>query len=150
VLATADYPDSYLITVSDPNAREGGLLLSRESSSARRRSRARPAATPSDDKQQPLRARRRGVLLLKVRYPRHDDQTTQAHCHSLVVNACVLSTTGYLQDAIDALRADGQPVSDDAISHLSPGHYEPINPYGTLNFDVADVAKRPRRPLRSP
>ncbi len=56
------------------------------------------------------------------RYPRqHDDQTTQAHCHSLVVNACVLSTTGYLQDAIDAQRAAGHPVSDDAISHLSPG-----------------------------
>ncbi len=84
----------------------------------------------------------------KVRYPRHDDQTTQAHCHSLVVNACVLSTTGYLEDAIDAQRAAGHPVSDDAISHLSPGHYEPINPYGTLNFDVANVVERPRRPLR--
>jgi hypothetical protein len=84
----------------------------------------------------------------KVRYPRHDDHTTQAHCHSLVVNACVLSTTGYLEDAIDAQRAAGHPVSDDAISHLSPGHYEPINPYGTLNFDVANVVERPRRPLR--
>jgi hypothetical protein len=84
----------------------------------------------------------------KVRYPRHADQTTQAHCHSLVVNACVLSTTGYLEDAIGAQRADGHAVSDEAISHLSPGHYEPINPYGTLNFDVADVTKRPRRSLR--
>ena len=37
-----------------------------------------------------------------VRYPHHDDQTTQAHCHTLVVNACILSTTGYFQDAIDA------------------------------------------------
>jgi TnpA family transposase len=45
----------------------------------------------------------------KVRYPRHDDQTTQAHCHSLVVNACVLSTTGYLEDAIAAQRAPGAP-----------------------------------------
>ncbi len=84
----------------------------------------------------------------KVRYPRHDDQTTQAHCHSLVVNACVLSTTGYLEDAIAAQRADGHPVSDEAISHLSPGHYEPINPYGMLNIDVADVTKRPRRSVR--
>ncbi len=80
---------------------------------------------------------------------RHDDQTTQAHCHSLVVNACVLSTTGYLEDAIDAQRADGHSVSDEAISHLSPGHYEPINPYGMLNIDVADVVERPRRPIRS-
>lgn len=29
-----------------------------------------------------------------VRYPHHDDQTTQALCHTLVVNACILSTTG--------------------------------------------------------
>ena len=31
-----------------------------------------------------------------VRYTHHDDQTTQAHCHPLVVNACILSTTGDL------------------------------------------------------
>ncbi len=47
-----------------------------------------------------------------VRYPHHDDQTTQAHCHTLVVNACVLSTTGYLEDAIDAHETEtGRPVS---------------------------------------
>ncbi len=32
-----------------------------------------------------------------VRYPHHDDQTTQALCHTLVFNACILSTTGHLQ-----------------------------------------------------
>jgi TnpA family transposase len=32
-----------------------------------------------------------------VRYSGHEDQTTQAHCHTLVVNLCILSTTGYLQ-----------------------------------------------------
>ena len=85
-----------------------------------------------------------------VRYPHHDDQTTQAHCHTLVVNACILSTTGYLQDAIDAQRAEGHPVSDEAIAHLSPAHFEAINPYGTLNFDIAAVLKRTRRPLRRP
>lgn len=83
-----------------------------------------------------------------VRYPHHDDQTTQAHCHTLVVNACILSTTGYLQDAIDADRAEGHQVSDEAIAHLSPAHFEAINPYGTLAFDVAAVLNRARRPLR--
>jgi hypothetical protein len=68
--------------------------------------------------------------------------------HTLVVNACILSTTGYLQDAIDAQRAEGHPVSDEAIAHLSPAHFEAINPYGTLNFDIAGVLKRARRPLR--
>jgi TnpA family transposase len=85
-----------------------------------------------------------------VRYPHHDDQTTQAHCHTLVVNACILSTTGYLQDAIDAQRADDHPVSDEVIAHLSPAHFEAINPYGTLTFDVAGVLKRSRRSLRQP
>jgi TnpA family transposase len=81
-----------------------------------------------------------------VRYPHHDDQTTQALCHTLVVNACVLSTTGYLQDAIDA-HDDGHQASDEAIAHLSPARFETINPYGTLVFDIAGVLKRSRRPL---
>ena len=37
----------------------------------------------------------------------------------------------------------------EAIAHLSPAHFEAINPYGTLSFDVAGVLKRSRRPLRS-
>ena len=72
----------------------------------------------------------------------------KAHCHTLVVNACILSTSGYLQDAIDARRAEGHQVSDEAIAHLSPAHFEAINPYGTLAFDVAAVLNRARRPLR--
>jgi len=85
-----------------------------------------------------------------VRYSDHEDQTTQAHCHTLVVNTCILSTTGYLQDAVHAERADGRPVSDEAIAHLSPGQYETINPYGTLTFDIPGVLKRPRRPPATP
>lgn len=84
-----------------------------------------------------------------VRYPHHDDQTTQAHCHTLVVNACVLSTTGYLEDAIDAHETEtGRPVSGQAKAHMSPAHFEAINPYGTLTFDIAGVLRRSRRPLR--
>ncbi len=85
-----------------------------------------------------------------VRSPHHDDQTTQAHCHTLVVNACVLSTTGYLEDAVDAEEADGHEVSDEAKAHLSFSHFEAINPYGTLVFDIASVLNRSRRPLRRP
>jgi TnpA family transposase len=85
-----------------------------------------------------------------VRHRHHDDQTTQALCLTLVVNACILSTTGYLQEAIDAQRAEGHPVSDEAIAHLSPAHFEAINPYGTLTFDIAGVLGRARRSLRRP
>ncbi len=85
-----------------------------------------------------------------VRSPHHDDQTTQAHCHTLVVNACVLSTTGYLEEAVDAEQADEHEVTDEAKAHLSFSHFEAINPYGTLVFDIASVLNRSRRPLRRP
>jgi len=85
-----------------------------------------------------------------VRYSDHEDQTTQAHCHTLVVNLCILSTTGYLHDAVLAERADGRRVSDEAIAHLSPGQFETINPYGTLTFDIPGVLARPRRPPVAP
>lgn len=84
-----------------------------------------------------------------VRHRHHDDQTTQAHCLTLVTNACVLSTTGYLQDAIDAHRADGYEISDETIAHLSPARFEAINPYGAYTIDVAGILnRRSRRPLR--
>src|SRR5664280_2206538 len=45
-----------------------------------------------------------------VHHRHHDDQTMQAHCHTLLTNACILWTTLYLQDAVDAHRADGIAV----------------------------------------
>jgi hypothetical protein len=79
-----------------------------------------------------------------VRHRHHDDQTMQAHCLTLVSNACVLATTSYLQDAIDAHRADGQTISEEAIAHLSPARFGQINPYGTYTIDVKAVTTRPR------
>lgn len=70
----------------------------------------RPPAQPGRGPQRPpplIFFANRGA----VRSPHHDDQTTQAHCHTLVVNACVLSTTGYMEDAIDAEEADGHEVT---------------------------------------
>lgn len=86
-----------------------------------------------------------------VRHRHHDDQTMQAHCLTLVTNACVLSTTRYLEEAIDAHRADGHEVGDDVVAHLSPARFEAINPYGAYTIDVAAVLNRPTpRPLRRP
>jgi hypothetical protein len=39
-------------------------------------------------------------------------------------------------------------ASEDAIAHLSPAHFEVINPFGTLAFGITGVLKRSRRPLR--
>lgn len=85
----------------------------------------------------------------KEKYRRHEDQTAQAHCLTLVVNICILSTTWYMQDAVEAHRADGHEVSDEVIAHISPGHFGALNPYGTHAIDVAAVLGRGgRRPLR--
>ena len=43
-----------------------------------------------------------------------DDQIDQALCLTLITNAVVLWTTTYLGDALDTLRADGYPITDEA------------------------------------
>lgn len=50
-----------------------------------------------------------------------------ALCHIFVVNACVQSTTGYMEDAIDVEEADDHEISDEAKAHLSIAHVETIN-----------------------
>lgn len=85
-----------------------------------------------------------------VRHRHHEDQLMQAHCLTLVTNACILSTTRYLQDAIDAREAAGIAVSDEAKAQLSFTHFEAINPYGSHHIDVAEILRRgQRRPLQS-
>jgi DNA-binding LacI/PurR family transcriptional regulator len=80
-----------------------------------------------------------------------DDQVDQALCLTLVTNAAVLWTTTYLGDALDALRADGYPVTDEAAAHLTPAQHDHINFYGTYSFDVeTELRREGHRPLRSP
>ena len=78
----------------------------------------------------------------------HEDQTMQAHCLTLVTNACILSTTSYLQDAIDNERAAGRIIHDDSLPHVSPARWQSINFYGTYDFDIEVVPDR--HPLREP
>jgi hypothetical protein len=59
-----------------------------------------------------------------------------------VANAAVLWTTTYLGDALDALRADGYPVTDEAAAHLTPAQHDHINFYGTYSFDVETELRR--------
>jgi len=85
----------------------------------------------------------------EIAHRRLDDQATQAHCHTLVTNACVLWTTHYLDHAIAAHRVERRPLDHRTVAHLSPARYHHINPYGTYNFDVLRIfdQKQPR-PLR--
>jgi TnpA family transposase len=86
-----------------------------------------------------------------VRRRHLDDQIDQTLCLTLVTNACVLWTTTYLGDAIDALRADGIEVSDETTAHLTPAQHDHINFYGTYSFDIdAELRRDGHRPLRIP
>jgi len=53
------------------------------------------------------------------------------------------------RDALDALRADGYPVTDEAAGHLTPGQHDHINFYGTYDFDIdAELRREGQGPLR--
>ena len=80
-----------------------------------------------------------------------DDQIDQALCLTLVTNAVVLWTTTYLGHALDALRADGYPLTDEAAAHLTPAQHDHINFYGTYSFDIdAELRREGHHPLRIP
>ena len=78
----------------------------------------------------------------RIRHRHHDDQTMQALCLTVATNACIMSTTSYLYDAIQAERAAGNEISDEAIAHLSPARFAQINPFGIYNFDTSDIPRR--------
>jgi hypothetical protein len=59
--------------------------------------------------------------------------------------------TVYMTKALDALRADGIPVSDEDLAHLAPTLRAHINPYGKYSFDVeSGLARSGFRALREP
>jgi len=85
-----------------------------------------------------------------VRRRHLDDQIDQALCLTLVTNAAVLWTTTYLADALDAMRAEGFPFTDEFAAHLTPAQHDHINFYGTYSFDIdAELRRQGHRPLRS-
>jgi hypothetical protein len=54
-------------------------------------------------------------------------------------------------DALDALRADGYPVTDEAAGHLTPAQHDHINFNSTYHFDMeSELRRQGHRPLRSP
>jgi len=61
---------------------------------------------------------------------------------TVATNACIMSTTSHLYDAIQAERAAGNKISDEAIAHLSPARFAQINPFGVYNFDTTDIPMR--------
>jgi hypothetical protein len=52
---------------------------------------------------------------------------------------------------LDQLKAEGYPINEADLGHLSPARYEHITPYGKYHFEVEGVFRGNRlRPLRQP
>jgi len=86
-----------------------------------------------------------------VRRRHRDQQTDQALCLSLAVNAIITWNTAYLELALEHLATRRGRIDRDLLAHISPALMEHINPYGTYEFPVEDeYARIGFRPLREP
>nr|WP_040927639.1 Tn3 family transposase [Saccharomonospora azurea] len=86
-----------------------------------------------------------------VRRRHHEQQTEQALCLSLVVNAITIWNTAYLELALARLAEHRGRIDRDLLAHISPALMEHVNPYGTYEFPVeAEYTRTGFRPLRDP
>ena len=82
-----------------------------------------------------------------IRRKQEEAQTNQAMCLNLLTNAVVVWNTVYMQAVLDQICAEGYPIQEDDLMHLSPVRFEHINPYGKYHFDI-DKERQNLRPLR--
>jgi TnpA family transposase len=75
-----------------------------------------------------------------VRKRQPEEQTEQALCLNLLTDALILWNTARYREIIERLRAEGFPVNDEDLTHLSPTRYGHVNPYGPYRFDLGDDA----------
>ncbi|GAA1621831.1 hypothetical protein GCM10009733_018060 [Nonomuraea maheshkhaliensis] len=74
--------------------------------------------------------------------PHLEQQTERAWCLTLPTNSVVARTAEYYSRAVLELRSQGREVSDEILSHISPGHGDNINFFGVIDVDVeAEPAK---------
>ena len=104
------------------------------------------------NKGEQLHALRRFLFYANEGHVRHrtpEQQTDQALCLSVVVNAIIVWNTVYTQRVIDQLRAEGQLITTSELEQISPLPHQHINAYGHHSFNLAG---RPdgHRPLRAP
>ncbi len=104
------------------------------------------------NKGEQLHALRREIFYANeghIRQRTPDQQSEQALCLAIVVNAIIAWNTVYIQRVLDQLRANGEVIATSEIEHISPLARQHIHLYGHYPFDLAT---RPagHRPLRAP
>ena len=119
---------------------------------ARRRGGSRRQVGRQLNKGEQLHALRRFLFYANEGHVRHrtpEQQTGQALCLSVVVNAIIAWNTVYTQRILDQLRADRQLITTSEIEQISPLPHQHINAYGHHTFNLAS---RPTgyRPLGTP
>jgi hypothetical protein len=68
----------------------------------------------------------------------------------LVLNAIVLWTTKYIDDAVAHLRDEGHELHEEDIARLSPLKHRNLNLLGRYSFTASVPAAGALRPLRDP
>lgn len=78
------------------------------------------------------------------------DQTHRASCLLILIAAIAVWNTTYLADAVEALRAEGEEIPNEILTHLSLLRWGHINLLGRYQFGAAPAWNlQQRRPLRS-
>jgi TnpA family transposase len=72
----------------------------------------------------------------EIRHRQLVDQAAQALCLTLVVNCIAAFNAGFLEEAVEQLRAAGFEVNDEDVSHLGPTMTEHINVHGRYVFNL--------------
>lgn len=88
---------------------------------------------------------RRGVMRDRA----FQDQMHRASCLVIVMAAIIAWNTVYLMDAISALRAKGEDISDELLTHIAPLGWRHINLLGRYEFQGPSYSLDQRRPLRT-
>ncbi|WP_265737529.1 Tn3 family transposase [Actinacidiphila soli] len=79
-----------------------------------------------------------------------EGQEDQLSALGLVLNACVLWNSVYIQEAVNQLRAEGHHISDADLARLSPLGHDHIRMIGRYHFRLSsELAAGKLRPLRT-
>lgn len=79
-----------------------------------------------------------------VRKHQPEGQTEQALCLNLLADAVIAWNTVQYEKILTEMRAEGYPLNEEELVHLSPTRYGHINPYGRYHFDLEAGAKLTR------